>query len=370
MASRDGEPLPSDVLTQLTKTASDLASVSPSLQTTSDDDPKTSPGTNGENLERERQIKDPVLRPIDLKWYEKQGTTVPSLAHRFLTACINRALNIFSLDNPAQEWPALGFLSPLVLLELRNPGALYKLTTIHMGGLSRGYWVDAVYDSGVHESLPTTFRTIEGRSDIAIPRMSPPRLQCLEFGRTRTILRTGIRGLQGEWLEAVDVEEYLSERGISIHRGGPSDRIVLGLPSLEDEIRKFRAAAPMSIKIGEASNADHISHWEHNIGRSPSDSTVFGVNRGSFPQVPSRTLSFTPSPSQCCSLLGMQQSRVPIGDSEPSCALPLITVDIDKLISMLAVEAACLGPGPGVRRAAVDLAIRESLTIDIERRHL
>ncbi|GMG12226.1 unnamed protein product [Aspergillus oryzae var. brunneus] len=38
-----------------------------------------------------------------------------------------------------------------------------------------------------------------------------------------------------------------------------------------------------------------------------------------------------------------------------------ITMDLDKLVQHLAANATCLGPVPGIRKAAVDSSIRESI---------
>lgn len=223
------------------------------------------------------------------------------------------------------------------------------------------------------------FRTIEGRSDVAVRRLSPPKLQSLGFGRTRTVLRTEIQELQGEWLEPTDVEEYLSERGIYVRNGSPSDKIVLALPTAEDQRVERIEVLSEGVTELESSAVEEVSRFnnsgtvgaelherwkEYSTADSTfqlPDSTIFGVSQGSFTEIPSGTWSFTPSPSQYNGLLGMETpSRVTGGNNN---ALPSITVDIDKLVSILAAEAACLGPGPGVRRAIVDLAIRESLTI-------
>lgn len=381
VASRNGEALPSDVLLQLTKTASELAAIGQLSRPASDDQAKSPPITNGQSVEKHWHVSDPNHSPISLKWFDMPDNVASSMAHRFLLACVDRALKLFSLDNPAREWPALGLLNPLIVLERHKPGSLHKLTTIHMGGIIRGQWVDALYEPHVRDSLPRMFRTVEGQANIVMPRVSPPNLQSLKFGRTRTLLRTDVQGLQGEWLEALDVEEYLSERGIYIRSGSPSNRIVLGLPSTDHDVVEDIGPA-VSGRVTEietsavpettlrANRPDVIGSELHErwkeyatteLGLPLPDSTIFGMSQGSFTQIPTGTWSYTPSPSQYSDLLGMQASAAGSGLASP---LPSVTVDIDKLVSMLAIEAVCLGPGPGVRRAAVDLAIRESLTID------
>lgn len=392
VASRNGQPLPPDVLLHLTKTASELAAIGQLSRPPISDAEAQSPSiTNGQSIEKQWHVTDPNHSPISLKWFDMPDNVASSMAHRFLLACVDRALKLFSLDNPVGEWPALGLLNPLVVLERHKPGSLHKLTTIHMGGIIRGQWVDALYEPHVRESLPRMFRTIEGQANIIIPRVSPPNLQSLKFGRTRTVLRTDVQGLQGEWLEALDVEEYLSERGIYVRNGSPSNRIVLGLPSTDhDGVEEIGPGAsgrvteietsPASGTIPQANRPDVIGSELHEkwkeyatteLGFPLPDSTIFGVSHGSFTQIPTGTWSFTPSPSQYSGLLGTQASAGGNGSSGLDSSLPSITVDIDKLVSMLAIEAACLGPGPGVRRAAVDLAIRESLTIDsFPARHL
>ena len=79
---------------------------------------------------------------------------------------------------------------------------------------------DFQYNPGLTEHLPVMYRVVEG-SDQAVPRLPSPSVQQLVCGKTRTTLVTDLSSHQGEWLEAVDVEEYLEERGIYVRNALP-----------------------------------------------------------------------------------------------------------------------------------------------------
>ena len=77
---------------------------------------------------------------------------------------------------------------------------------------------------------PALYRLVEGAHNSSmVPRLAPPHLQRLEYGLTRTWVETNLPGLMGEWLEAVDVEEYLAARGIFLHDDSRSSLINLEL---------------------------------------------------------------------------------------------------------------------------------------------
>lgn len=72
MAGRNGESLPSDVLLQLTKTASDLAAISQISRPVDDNDQESFADADGEKIEKQWRILNPESSPLDLRWYEKQ----------------------------------------------------------------------------------------------------------------------------------------------------------------------------------------------------------------------------------------------------------------------------------------------------------
>ncbi|CRL19025.1 unnamed protein product [Penicillium camemberti] len=56
------------------------------------------------------------------------------------------------------------------------------------------------------------YRDVEDETK-TMSRATAPLVRQIVTGKTRTRLDTNFGPLQGEWLEAVDVEEYLEERG-------------------------------------------------------------------------------------------------------------------------------------------------------------
>lgn len=82
----------------------------------------------------------------------------------------------------------------------------------------------------ITSSLPLMYRVVEGSQGI-IPRLPSPSVQGIIRGKTRTRLATEFEPLQGEWLEAMDVEEYLEDRGIFL-RGANSNHGPSGQKSM------------------------------------------------------------------------------------------------------------------------------------------
>lgn len=93
---------------------------------------------------------------------------------------------------------------------------LMALTMNPFAGRRISFLRDIKFPDPVTDAFLKMFRVVEGQTTNPAPRMSPPYLQRLRSGATRTILDTTIPRLMGEWLEAADVQEYLEEQGIII----------------------------------------------------------------------------------------------------------------------------------------------------------
>lgn len=220
--------------------------------------------------------------------------------------------------------------------ELLMYSSLQRLSLFHLPVF------DAQYPPHASVGLPRMYRVIEGGS-IAVPRIPSPSLQQIVRGTTRTILDTTSAELQGEWLEAVDVEEYLEERGISLHSHGSGD----AAPSQPD-----------SMGPGASSPPQPGPH-------EPGVYSVFGLPGpgGRFGPSRSRGQSELRSTTRSGEVLsGLQPAASGPTDGIKAKA-PRVMVDLDKLVGLLAANAVCLGPGPGIRRDAVDMSIRESCVI-------
>lgn len=219
------------------------------------------------------------------------------------------------------------------------------------------------------------YRVVEG-SDQAVPRLPSPSVQQLVRGKTRTTLVTDLSSHQGEWLEAVDVEEYLEERGIYVRNALPDyaaspgentgqvgyshDGQALVTFTHPDSLTQDRQgifredpqAALNSTKDSE--DADALSRHE------PADYSIFGI-----PRPPQWVSVVEPGLPLGTGVVPVSSPNVPwpdlSGQSPPTPGqISQITIDLDKLVHLLASNATCIGPVPAIQKAAVDSAIRQS----------
>jgi hypothetical protein len=324
-----------------------------------------------------------------------------SIAHRLLGACLERAYAMLSLAENGSE-PLLPALA--LPLKMERPERLLGLCLALLSS-PHDYGRDVQYSSPIARILPKMYRVIEGLENAPIPRLPPPYLTRLVFGKTRTRLLTDIPDLQGEWLEAADVEEYLEERGIYIRAGSPSsDVLELAIPSMcrdSSPPKETENFDPISAQCGTLFSSQAEIGGISSKSRAPgaqarhrqnrritekmhsqwaeagidvttfdvgSDYTIFGRSNGPSGNIPSGFYTFTPS-------LSSQQPNIATPPAEThtltasatsfrsnqSSKVTKITISLDKLVKSLAATAVCLGPVPGIRRDDVDLAIRESI---------
>lgn len=253
------------------------------------------------------------------------------VSQRLLLACLARAVDLLQFGN--LHILALG---PTMLLPLKFDRAedLLERTSKRLSGSPDASLADCRYSDGRNAYLPKMMRLVEGNLSTLQPRSSPPALERLEFGLTRTMLHAINPEFQGEWLEAPDVEEYLEQRGIFVRMDSPSDVIRLSAPANDEPSAARRTAIP-----------------EH-------DWTIFGRAFGENQIIPTGLSDF--GKPEWHSEIGFPTSKTAIGTEEQQDLR--ITVDLDKLIRGLAEKAICLGPCPGIRRVHVDEAIRASVT--------
>lgn len=308
------------------------------------------------------------------------------ISQRLLSACLMRAIALLQLAN----FSAVA-LTPAMLLPLQLDRAegLLERAAYRLSGHPNSFLVDCQYGNGLNASLPKMMRLIEGNLNSLKPRSSPPDLERLQFGRTRTMLHTSIADLQGEWLEALDVEEYLEQRGIFVRIGSPSDVMSLSaltgdgslpepdaldlprprgprLATLED-VPNLQKEGSINQGLGMPENHFYSSddHAERG-GKSTSrvaipehDFTIFGRIFREGQSIPTGRSSFAASGWY------PDTGGVPADGAIPSEQTQeglRITIDLDKLIRGLADKAVCLGPCPGIRRIHVDEAIRASVS--------
>ncbi|TVY65155.1 hypothetical protein Focb16_v016535 [Fusarium oxysporum f. sp. cubense] len=297
--------------------------------------------------------------------------TLSPLSERIIRACLERVITILS-SSSRHEIRFLDLTLPLNILgeELLVDETLKILSLFHLAA-------DYQYlpESAVH--LPTMYRVVEGDKNV-IRRLPSPSVQRIVRGKTRTRLATDFPPLQGEWLEAMDVEEYLEDRGIYLR--GASLSHMANFEELEPQMltrnndlqngRPLTAtnspisAVPDQIRV--ASRTNHFQQPLNETGGSsvdlrrhePADYSIFGLPR------PEPSISpAEPLPLLRTGLVPIQSPRVPCTDSSKQSYHPAtqITIDLDKLIHLLASNATCLGPAPGIRKAAVDSSIAESV---------
>ncbi|KAH6892493.1 hypothetical protein B0T10DRAFT_438352 [Thelonectria olida] len=272
-----------------------------------------------------------------------------SLENRIIRACIEHAIFLLSDKNHQYRLPALSI--PLKLLGEE----VFMTSSLGLRSAFVGNLRDYQYPPFAIAYLPTMLRVVEG-SSMGEPRLQTPFVQRLQFGRTRTILRTDDPALQGEWMEALDVEEYLQERGIDLKNIAPSAGLeenhdtTSSSGTVQGMIQQGRQIAiPQQFDQPGASGSQvfPITYQIHEVA----DFSVFGIRtddqtstiRGS---TPTNVIGAVPT-----ILARETQAHRPQG----------IIIDVDQLTQILGASAMCLGPIPGIRRESVDDAIRQSI---------
>lgn len=253
------------------------------------------------------------------------------VSQRLLLACLTRAMDLLQYGN----LHTLALNSAMLLpLKFDRAEDLLERVSQRLSGSPNAFLADCRYNDGRNAYLPKMMRLVEGNLHTLRPRSSPPNLERLQFGLTRTMLHTTNSDFQGEWLEAPDVEEYLEQRGIFVRMGSPSDVIRLSAPTNGEPRLTSRTALP-----------------EH-------DWTIFGRALGENQVIPTGLSSF--ANPEWYPETGSSAGKTTLGQKYQRDLS--ITVDLDELIRGLAEKAICLGPCPGIRRFHVDEAIRTSVT--------
>ncbi|KAG4443988.1 hypothetical protein IFR05_000535 [Cadophora sp. M221] len=222
------------------------------------------------------------------------------------------------------------------------------------------------------------YRSIEGSADLMVPRTGKLEPQQLVHGRTRTRLRTNLQDFQGEWLEPIDVQEFLEERGIILGSGGLGEVLHIAIPegSLRDiwthdanaifaeEIQRSRvikSLSPMAI--------DHRDNEPLVLGEAMTE-----VERHQAPTL----VRMDPSPfasdeqqfvvSMSLYKRHTQSGAAQYDDPRNELYSPVtpeslieITLHLDRLMRLLVAAASCIGSGPGIRREAIEQALRLSI---------
>ncbi|TFB01354.1 hypothetical protein CCMA1212_006921 [Trichoderma ghanense] len=311
-----------------------------------------------------------------------------TISQRLIRACVDRAAAMLHLTTS----PVMCLL-PAMLLPLqfdRRDNLLSRtMRYLSIADDDAALTLDAEHSPLAARHLPRMLRTVEGQGQGAtamVPRRPPPGLQRLQFGRTRTVLTTALPDLQGEWLEASDVEEYLEQRGIFIRQDAPDADVLnlaipvddgagAGLALQATDLNDVNRHNPVRLVRNHPHLADSAAASQQqsldNFAVNP-DYTIFGQQRD-VQVVPSGLRMFTPtawSVDDSANIIPMDmamRSNQPNnnhhnhGSSSNNPDHINIMVNLDNLIVKLASKAVCLGPCPGIRRGHVDEAIRDSV---------
>ncbi|KAH8897516.1 hypothetical protein GQ53DRAFT_803433 [Thozetella sp. PMI_491] len=240
--------------------------------------------------------------------------------------------------------------------------------------------------------LPKMYRVVEGGASAPLPRASPPFLQRIHFGRTRTQVLTIIPELQGDWLEAQDVREYLESMGIRVpasslenttSTAGPKDLAIQHVSRSNPDRQKASEASDGELEWYRPSAYERFPRTPegHNAWRNSSaaaliaseqDLSVFGMPVVGSTSPPSSTLTglqslvYPPSAEETIDLTPRGPPSRPgptamAESADEACAK--ITIDLDLLVQKMASSAVCIGPAPGIRKEDVDRALRESILV-------
>ncbi|EXM03564.1 hypothetical protein FOIG_05274 [Fusarium odoratissimum NRRL 54006] len=330
-----------DAVGQMTAIASSTNKVLPLMHAPDDLVTSFRQETPGVLAPHQSATVDSGTMTISLRTTASKQIPVPA---RLFQACFERVVSI--LSNSTIDGSHLSALTlPLQLLGVE----LLMVNSLRGLSLFPASVGDFKYPLHSAPRLPNMYRVVEGETK-AVFRMPAPSLQRIVRGKTRTILDTNLAHLQGEWLEAMDLEEYLEERGIYMYNTVTSDTATTGdtmnqpsVPGSEQSI-SMEQSAPVSSSAGFP-------------GHEPADYLVFGLAG------PRQWLRSASSQIHSSAIPGDLQSDFSQQTTQGTEKASRVTVDLDKLVHMLAENATCLGPAPGIRKADVDASIRGSITL-------
>ncbi|KAL7925671.1 hypothetical protein ACQKWADRAFT_282671 [Trichoderma austrokoningii] len=340
------EYMPADFLMQLHETATNIISIaknaladnSPQLECQANEHLMA---TDSDEFE-EDAVRIPILRNPDNAAYPPKP---PSISQRILRACLDIAADRLKLPRA----PVLRILPALLLpLQFESEDNILRraMQYLSIGGAEAH--LEQERFSAKAGYLPKMMRLIEGQTHTLVPRKPQPDMQRLQFGSTRTVISTAVPDLQGEWLEPLDVEEYLEQRGIFVREEAPDEDLLnLVIPAggklsaTMTSVEETDAQQTYTGDIAETSNPNELG-IDH-------DYDIFDHQRDA-------TTAFANSLWDVDGT-GIPPENIPMCNSEQI----NITINLDMLVHKLVSRAVCLGACPGMRRAHVDEAIRGSV---------
>ena len=231
-------------------------------------------------------------------------------------------------------------------------------------------------EQGAIFGSPDMYRSIEGSDRFMVPRSGKLEPQQLVHGRTRTRLGTDLQDFQGEWLEPIDVQEFLEDFGIALKDRGSGG--VLQIAILEGKLRdicthdasavfseEIQRSRMMAIsKSFDEKKDDELTvqcgEPRQNRGHQPSTFPREGHFRGESNESQAAGLhSFLEHQT----LENTDQSVLQYGPNRIQSVETFIdiTLHLDRMMRFLVLAASCIGSGPGIRREAIEHALRVSI---------
>ncbi|RSL57807.1 hypothetical protein CEP54_008123 [Fusarium duplospermum] len=337
----------SDLITRLNQAASEMATIASDSNKSARLLLASEATDSGIQSQQQRpmlaypgDLQNPAVSKSVALTIRSAGVILGTLPEILLRACLERVLTILSGNSPPKA-RVLDLRLPLDILgeQLLMSESLNILSVPLMMD-------DYRYLPHSMPHLPLMYRVVEGSQDI-IPRLPSPSVQRIVRGRTRTRLATAYEPLQGEWLEAMDVEEYLEDRGIYLRGAGLGHAINDQSSTRTSTEINYQQQPVLEVEDSSTEGRRH----EHG------DYSVFGV-----PTTQEWIGPMDPLPPLGTGLYPIESARELWTDTPRQTPQPAsqIVIDLDKLVGLLASNATCLGPAPGIRRAAVDSSIAQS----------
>jgi hypothetical protein len=199
-------------------------------------------------------------------------------------------------------------------------------------------------------------------------------VETLVFGKTRTRLRTALPGYEGEWLEPEDVEEYLGDKGLffGIHEGN----VEVVVPETTLKEVGIDVPGPMAGAGSTSWTSEFTTQYptegllqqpslSHCLTESETNGTsIFPVidNMHVVPENMYDTKGWSSFDFDNTSSVPSQMSMNQLwAASEATSAFISTTLNLQSLIETLALNAVCIGPGPGNRSGDINNALRMAI---------
>lgn len=296
-----------------------------------------------------------------------------SFAERLLQLCLERGVQLAASPNMTSDdlHPALSIHLTWVTVE--------ELRFQILRAMTNGFEHPQEYQ-GPSNTLfyPDVYRSIEGSDGIVVPRVPELEPQQLVHGQTRTKIGTNLRDFQGEWLEPIDVQEYLELKGIFLGSSGPSREIQITIP--ESTLADIWTQQAGSIFTEEIQRSRIMStSWpfgieSHDLELKVLDDAVMQPSESQVPTLARQNDSrVTGNPEQSSLAQALHEYQTQSNATQYSLSNELyqlgyaeqlmsVTLHLDRLTRLLVGAACCIGSGPGIRKEAVDHALRVSIT--------